>query len=66
MALVLVVCPTCDYTGAGDGYGPSGAGGACPDCRGTGEVTPTRRLLLLARSRRGQRTNAPVRNDDGS
>ena len=37
-----VVCPTCKGSGSGDGFGFTGAGGRCADCRGTGAVLPTK------------------------
>lgn len=52
MALRMVVCPTCDYTGAGSASmkGPTSAAGMCPDCLGHGEVTEEKRERLLART----------------
>jgi hypothetical protein len=44
----MVVCPPCDGEGSGNGYGVSGAGGECTECRGSGEVTRAKARRLIA------------------
>jgi len=46
---IPLVCPSCDGSGAGNGFGVSGAGGMCRDCLGVGAVSPTKRARLIAR-----------------
>ena len=45
----MVICPACDGTGAGSApmRGPTCAGGMCPECRATGEVTEEKRERLI-------------------
>lgn len=47
------VCPICKGDGSGNASikGLTTGSGMCPDCHGSGEVTPTKRERLL---RRGQ------------
>jgi hypothetical protein len=64
-----VVCPACDYTGAGDGYGAGGAGGVCRECGGAGEVTPEKAARIRRRAERdaapaGDQVDAPALADD--
>jgi hypothetical protein len=65
MTIVKVVCPSCDGSGCGSavirvrgGFGGavglSGAGGGCPNCNMSGEVTPEKRERLLAKQRESQ------------
>lgn len=52
MARQMLVCPTCDGSGAGSASirGGTCAAGQCPDCRMTGEVSVDRWERLTGRT----------------